>query len=97
MPDTSPILALPLLQPAQAQKHVTVNEALLLLEAAVQLVVEGSQPHRAPRRAGAGPAPSGGVGGGGRLGRAGGRGGGVRQRAVAFRAARPRLVGRGAR
>jgi len=40
MPDTSPILALPLLQPAQAQKHVTVNEALLLLEAAVQLVVE---------------------------------------------------------
>lgn len=40
MPDISPILALPLLQPAQAQKHVTVNEALLLLEAAVQLVVE---------------------------------------------------------
>lgn len=40
MPDTSPVLALPLIQPAQAQKHVTHNEALLLLDAVVQLAVE---------------------------------------------------------
>lgn len=32
-------LALPLVQPSQAQKHVTVNEALLRLDAAVQLVL----------------------------------------------------------
>ncbi len=40
MPDSSPILSLPLLLPAQAQKHVTHNEALLLLDALTQLVVE---------------------------------------------------------
>lgn len=39
MPDSSPILSLPLIQPAQAQKHVTHNEALLALEALVQLAV----------------------------------------------------------
>lgn len=39
MPDTSPILALPYILPAQAQKHVTHNEALRLLDAIVQLVV----------------------------------------------------------
>lgn len=39
MPDTSPVLALPLIQPAQAQKHVTHNEALRVLDAVVQLVV----------------------------------------------------------
>lgn len=39
MPDVSPSLALPLLLPAQAQKHVTHNEALRLLDALVQLVV----------------------------------------------------------
>jgi hypothetical protein len=33
-------LAMPLIQPAQAQKHVTHNEALLLLDAVTQLVVE---------------------------------------------------------
>jgi hypothetical protein len=38
MPDT-PNLALPLLSPSQAQKHVTVNEALGRLDAAVQLSV----------------------------------------------------------
>ncbi len=32
-------LGLPLLQPAQAQKHVTVNEALTLLDGLVQLVI----------------------------------------------------------
>ncbi|MFP4275260.1 MAG: DUF2793 domain-containing protein [Paracoccaceae bacterium] len=40
MSDVSPRLALPYLLPAQAQKHVTHNEALRLLDAAVQLSVE---------------------------------------------------------
>lgn len=40
MPDDSPILALPYIQPAQAQKHVTHNEALRLLDILVQAVVE---------------------------------------------------------
>lgn len=39
MSDTSPILHLPYLQPAQAQKHVTHNEALRLLDAVTQLTV----------------------------------------------------------
>ena len=39
MSDTSPILSLPLIQPAQAQKHVTQNEALRVLDVVVQLVV----------------------------------------------------------
>ncbi len=39
MSDTSARLALPLIQPAQAQKHVTHNEALLILDVATQLVV----------------------------------------------------------
>lgn len=39
MSDTSPILNLPYLQPAQAQKHVTHNEALRLLDAVTQLTV----------------------------------------------------------
>ncbi|MCR8726829.1 DUF2793 domain-containing protein [Frigidibacter sp. ROC022] len=41
MSEVSPILSLPYLQPAQAQKHVTHNEALALLDLLVQLVVEG--------------------------------------------------------
>lgn len=36
----SPRLALPLVQAAQAQKHVTVNEALMRLDLAAQLVAE---------------------------------------------------------
>ncbi len=39
MPDTTPILQLPLILPAQAQKHVTHNEALRLLDVMVQLSV----------------------------------------------------------
>ena len=39
MTDTSPILKMPYIQPSQAQKHVTHNEALRLLDAIVQLVV----------------------------------------------------------
>ena len=38
MTDT-PLMSLPLLAPAQAQKHVTVNEALRLLDGMVQLSV----------------------------------------------------------
>jgi len=39
MSDTSPILSMPYIQPAQAQKHVTHNEALRLLDMIVQLAV----------------------------------------------------------
>lgn len=39
MSETTPHLALPLIAAAQAQKHVTHNEALLLLDAAAQLAV----------------------------------------------------------
>ncbi len=37
----TPRLGLPLIQPAQAQKHVTVNEALIRLDALANLVLEG--------------------------------------------------------
>ncbi len=40
MSDTSPVHGLPYIRPAQAQKHVTHNEALDILDAAVQLTVE---------------------------------------------------------
>lgn len=40
MPDTTPNLVLPYLMPSQAQKHVTHNEALQLLDLFVQLTVE---------------------------------------------------------
>jgi hypothetical protein len=39
MPDQTPILSLPNILPAQAQKHVTHNEALRLLDVMVQLAV----------------------------------------------------------
>lgn len=39
MSDTSPTLSMPYLLPSQAQKHVTHNEALQLLDVAVQTVV----------------------------------------------------------
>ncbi len=51
MTDNSPILALPFLQPSQAQKHVTHNEALRRLDIVVQLRVAGfdaSTPPAAP-------------------------------------------------
>lgn len=38
-PDAAPNLGLPFLAPSQAQKHVTVNEALRLLDALVQMAV----------------------------------------------------------
>lgn len=37
----TPRLGLPLIQPAQAQKHVTVNESLIRLDALANLVLEG--------------------------------------------------------
>lgn len=40
MPDQSPILSIPFILPAQAQKHVTHNEAVRLLDVLVQLVVQ---------------------------------------------------------
>lgn len=40
MSEQSPRLSLPLLMPDQAQKHVTVNESLLRLDALVQLSVQ---------------------------------------------------------
>ena len=48
MPDISPLLSLPLILPAQAQKHVTHNEALARLDVLVQLVVEGFDATTAP-------------------------------------------------
>ena len=51
MSDNSPRLELPLLQPAQAQKHVTHNEALRVLDILVQLTVEefdATEPPAAP-------------------------------------------------
>ncbi|MGF9692026.1 DUF2793 domain-containing protein [Rhizobium sp. 0TCS1.26] len=51
MADTTPNLALPYILPSQAQKHVTHNEALLLLDRLVQLVVEyeGAAPPSLPQ------------------------------------------------
>ncbi len=50
MPDTTANLALPFILPAQAQKHVTHNEALQRLDALVQLVVgtSATSPPAAP-------------------------------------------------
>ncbi|KPD10791.1 DUF2793 domain-containing protein [Phaeobacter sp. 11ANDIMAR09] len=48
MSETSPILALPYLLAAQAQKHVTHNEALQLLDALVQLRVSGFEAETPP-------------------------------------------------
>ena len=39
MPDDTTILSLPLILPAQAQKHVTHNDALRILDAAIQIAV----------------------------------------------------------
>ena len=74
MPATSPRLQLPFLQPAQAQKHVTHNEALQLLDAVVQLRIQGfgaATPPASPQSGDVhdlGPAPTGAwAGQGGRL------------------------------
>ena len=46
MPDTTNIQSLPLIQPAQAQKHVTHNEALKILDLIVQMSVASRTPSR---------------------------------------------------
>ena len=46
--DTSPVLGLPYIQPSQAQKHVTHNEALRLLDVVVQLQVQARTLTTAP-------------------------------------------------
>lgn len=50
MSDETPNLALPFILPAQAQKHVTHNEALLALDALTQLVItaDGTEPPPSP-------------------------------------------------
>lgn len=48
MPDDSPRLGLPFLLPAQAQKHVTHNEALERLDLLVQLTVESFDANTPP-------------------------------------------------
>lgn len=48
MSDTSLLLSLPLIQPAQAQKHVTHNEAIARLDLLVQLAVEARDLAQAP-------------------------------------------------
>ena len=45
-------LGLPLLQPAQAQKHVTVNEALVRLDGLTQLVLASATVTAPPVSAG---------------------------------------------
>ena len=48
MSQTTPQLALPVIMPAQAQKHVTHNEALELLDLIVQLTLQSAQAAVAP-------------------------------------------------
>jgi len=48
MPDQTTILSLPLILPSQAQKHVTMNEALRLLDVVVQLAVQDRDRTAAP-------------------------------------------------
>lgn len=54
MADTSPILGLPYIQPSQAQKHVTHNEAIQVLDVVTQLVVEAFDADTPPTVAGEG-------------------------------------------
>jgi len=54
MTDTSPRLCLPYIQPSQAQKHVTHNEAMKVLDAVTQLAVLSAALTDAPATAAAG-------------------------------------------
>ena len=51
MPDQTPNLALPFIMPAQAQKHVTHNEAIERLDMIVQLTLEASDAVTPPAQA----------------------------------------------
>ena len=48
MSETSPRLALPLIAPSQAQKHVTHNEAVMLLDGLVQMTLRGVEASEPP-------------------------------------------------
>ena len=48
MPQISPSLSLPYLQPAQAQKHVTVNESLAAVDGLLMASVVGIGLNDAP-------------------------------------------------
>ncbi len=54
MSQSSPILSLPYIQPSQAQKHVTHNEALRILDAVTQLTVISATLGTPPSSPGAG-------------------------------------------
>ncbi len=43
MSEITPKLSMPLIMPAQAQKHVTHNEAIELLDMIVQLTLEATE------------------------------------------------------
>ncbi len=65
MSDQTPNLSLPFIMPAQAQKHVTHNEAIELLDMIVQLTLEATNTNTLPSAPnegqawGVGAAPSG--------------------------------------
>ncbi len=48
MPDTTDSLSLPFIMPSQAQKHVTHNEALRILDALVQMTVQSADDDTPP-------------------------------------------------
>lgn len=56
MSDISPLLSLPYIQAAQAQKHVTHNEAVELLDAVTQIALEALDATTPPSSAGEGQA-----------------------------------------
>ncbi|MEL6840267.1 MAG: DUF2793 domain-containing protein, partial [Pseudomonadota bacterium] len=56
MPDQTPNLTLPFIMPAQAQKHVTHNEAIELLDMIVQLTLEATDAVTPPGTANEGQA-----------------------------------------
>lgn len=62
MSDTSPLLSLPYIQAAQAQKHVTHNEAIELLDAVTQISLEALDAITPPASAAEGQAWSVGTG-----------------------------------
>lgn len=48
MSDQTPNLSLPFIMPAQAQKHITHNEAIELLDMIVQLTLEATEANTPP-------------------------------------------------
>ncbi len=56
MSETTPKLSMPLIMPAQAQKHVTHNEAVELLDMIVQMTLEATNASTPPSSPGEGQA-----------------------------------------